>query len=149
METLLKPTHKQAHLPPQHRLPLTCHPHTSHSHPLQIHSTHPSQLMKSASAYSGFTMAEQAPCKAIHLSSSDMPNLFPHPSPQLRPTSSFPAYMPCSMKLTAQARYPSNGRLLSSPPSSNMRMLQTPPTTDQLQLGSPCAGYMRIFSTTG
>jgi len=33
--------------------------------------------------------------------------------------------------------------------SSNMGTLQTPPTTDQLQLGSHCAGYMQIFSTTG
>ena len=135
--------------PPQHRPPPTCHPHTSHSHPPQTHSIHPSQLKKSASAYSGFTMAEQVLCKAIHLTSSDMPNPFPHQSPQLPPTSSFPAYRPCSMKLTAQARYLSNGRLLSSPPSSNMGTLQTLPTTDRLQLGNPCAGYTQIFSTTG
>ena len=72
-------------VPLLHKQPPTCQPHTSHSRPLPSYSTHPSQLKKSASAYSASTMAGQVPFKGAHLSFSDALNPYPHQTPQLHP----------------------------------------------------------------
>lgn len=63
-------------------------------------------------------------------------------------TSCHPMHSCNVTKLTAQARYPPNGRLPVSPPFSNTEMPQTLPTTDQLQLGSHYAGNHRLTQYT-